>query len=108
LIKFYYKLKHIILLKGVSSCYTLYFKNALYFFCIFNFLNETSKESIIETDEISTFIFSNIFRIGEEKYENIQNELERKYPDSRISKRMSNLFYKIKEEPMRKPLFLIL
>ena len=103
LIKFYYKLKHIILLKGVSSCYTLYFKNALYFFCIFNFLNETSKESIIETDEISTFIFSNIFRIGEEKYENIQNELVGKYPDSIISNEMYNLFYKIKEEPMRKP-----
>lgn len=31
LIKLYFKLKHIILLKGVSACYTLYFQDFLYF-----------------------------------------------------------------------------
>ena len=103
LIKLYFKLKHIILLKGVSACYTLYFQDVLYFIIIFNFHNEYLKESIIETEELTTFIFSNIFRIGEvEKYDNLEQKLKKKYDfDYRLS--MQNAFTKIKE-PMRKPI----
>jgi len=61
LIKSYLKFKHIILLKSASVCYTLYFQVVLYFISLFNFLKDNLKESIFETDELTTFIFSNIF-----------------------------------------------
>ena len=79
LIKLYNKIKGIILLKGISTCYTIFSQGVITSISFFNSYIEYDKEEIIETNELTDFIFKNVFLIGEnEKYDNLEKNLTNK------------------------------
>ena len=79
LIKLYNKIKGIILLKGISTCYTIFSQGVITFIWSFNAYIDFGKEKIIETNELTDFIFKNVFLIGEnEKYDNLEKNLTNK------------------------------
>ena len=79
LIKLYNKIKGIILLKGISTCYTIFSQGVITSISFFNSYIEYGKEKIIETNELTDFIFKNVFLIGEnEKYDNLEKNLTNK------------------------------
>ncbi len=108
LIKLYNKIKGIILLKGISTCYTIFSQGVITSISFFNSYIEYDKEEIIETNELTDFIFKNVFLLGEnEKYDNLEKNLTNKYSNSYISNFFWNNFEKINKEPMRKPISLL-
>ena len=108
LIKLYNKIKGIILLKGISTCYTIFSQGVITFIWSFNAYIYYGKEKIIETNELTDFIFKNVFLIGEnEKYDNLEKNLTNKYSNIYISNFFYNNFKKINKEPMRKPISLL-
>ena len=74
-IKLNLKIKHIILLKGILTCYTILSQEIIYYIGYFEYFIEKYKENIIETKNLTEFILKSIFLIGnDEKYENIQKK----------------------------------
>ena len=107
LIKLYNKIKGIILLKGISTCYTIFSQGVITSISFFNSYIDYGKEKIIETNELTDFIFKNVFLIGEnEKYDNLEKNLK-KNSNIYISNFFRNNFEKIHKEPMRKPISLL-
>ena len=74
-IKLNLKIKHIILLKGILTCYTILSQEIIYYIWYFEYFIQKYKENIIETKNLTEFILKSIFLIGnDEKYENIQKK----------------------------------
>lgn len=105
LIQLYFKIKHIILIKGESTCYTLFAKELIFFFASFDIYIEFLRESIIETKELTDFMFKNVFRVGEgEKYEYLEQKLKKKYLRfSQVGTKIDKYLENIKNVEMRKP-----
>ena len=79
-IKLNLKIKHIILLKGILTCYTILSQEIIYYIWFFEYFIKKYKENIIETKNLTEFILKSIFLIGnDEKYENIQKKIGDKY-----------------------------
>ena len=106
-IKLNLKIKHIILLKGILTCYTILSQEIIYYIWFFEYFIEKYKENIIETKNLTEFILKSIFLIGnDEKYENIQKKIGDKYSKDNFysfNSFLDKIFFGLKNEPTRKP-----